>query len=112
MKRFQQLLADAKSGLAPWEPFPEERIPAVAGKLDASDIADIIAELDQLAREKSETPSWDGDTQDDITRAQHLLARLLAFVPTPLAEYVTDSVAIATDQTRDWVTLALRERGG
>jgi hypothetical protein len=28
MKRFQKLLADAKAG-APWEPFPEERIPAV-----------------------------------------------------------------------------------
>src|SRR3954468_23508880 len=92
MKRFQQLVADAKSGLSPWEPFPEERIPSVACKLDPSDIADIIAELDQLAREKSETPSWDGDTQDDIARAQHLFARLLAFVPMPLAVHVTDGV--------------------
>jgi hypothetical protein len=111
MKRFQQLLVQAKDGLAPWESFPQERIPVVAGALAASDIIDIIAELDRLAREKDETPAWDGDAHDDIARAQQLFAWLLASVPAPLISNVTAGLQTATRQTRDWVALALRECG-
>ncbi len=112
MKRFQQVIAAAKTGLAPWEPLPEDRIPVVARELTASDIADVIGELDRLAVEKDETPAFDGDTLDDIARAQHLLARLLARVPAPLVSHVTAGLATATAQTRDWVALAFAERGG
>jgi hypothetical protein len=57
MKRFQQLIVDAKAGLTPWESLPKDRIPMVARELAASDITDIIGELDRLALEKDETPS-------------------------------------------------------
>jgi len=84
----------------------------VARKLAASDITDIIGELDRLALEKDETPIADGDTHDDIAKAQHLFARLLACVPAPLMSQVTAGLTTATTQTRDWVALAFDEYGG
>ena len=108
MKRFQQLIADAKAGLAPWEPLPAERIPAIGGALTAADIADIVASLDDLAREKSQVPTWDGDTCDDIARTQQLFARLVVSVPPPLHSHLDAVLQGARAETREWVALARR----
>jgi hypothetical protein len=109
MKRFQTLIADAKAGSAPWETLPQDRIPAIARALTAADITDIVAELDALAQEKSATPDWDGDTRDDIARAQQLFAQLITAVPVSLRATVDKELEHASGETRDWVALA---RGG
>lgn len=112
MKRFQQLIVEAKAGRAAWEPLPAERIPLVARQLTASDIADVVGALDELAREKSEAPEWDGDTRDDIARAQELFARILCAVPPPLAASVAGALDRSAQETRDWVAAIRAERDG
>ena len=108
MKRFQQLLADAKPG--PFEPVPDTRISAIAASLQERDIAEVAAELENLAREKAATPDWDGDTRDDIARAQHLFARLLVAVPAALQAQVTAALVNASGETLDWVKVARDEK--
>jgi len=53
------------------------QLETIAGKLGESDIADIIDTLRDLSAEKETVPDWDGDTWDDIFRAQTTLSTLL-----------------------------------
>jgi hypothetical protein len=77
MRRFQQLLIAASPGRQPWQPIPDAAIGVVATQCEPGDVDDVVAARDELAAEKSTLPEWDGDSRDDISRAQALFARLL-----------------------------------
>jgi hypothetical protein len=113
-KRFQILIAQEKGDRSPWDPFPEDKISMVAHRLDASDIADIFSELDILAQERNKTPDWDGDTQDDIAKAEELFCRILASVPEHLLPDVEAGQMRAEGMERAnlsaYLSLALRAR--
>jgi len=66
----------------------------------------MIDAMDEVVREKSQTPAWDGDTCDDIARAQQLFARFLAAVPANMRAAVDSRLQDAARETRDWLALA------
>ena len=109
-KRFRSLIAEEKGDRSPWEPFPEEKISVVARRLDASDIFDILSELDILAGESAETPDWDGDTQDDIAKAEELFCRILASVPEHIRSYVEAGQVRPDGSVRSKLSFALRAK--
>jgi len=109
MWRFQKWIAEAKGDLPAWTSTPKECVPIVAARCEATDITDLLNALDELAKEKSELPQWDGDTHDDIGRAQELFARILASVPLELRTLVETGLTERSEETRTWLRLALSE---
>ncbi|MGD9476674.1 hypothetical protein [Shinella sp. G-2] len=80
-KRFQLIIAEVLGPDAPLGGSPSaSQLAVVAARLGDGDIADIRATLDDLAAEKDMVPDWDGDTQDDIARAEATLSQLLRMV--------------------------------
>lgn len=72
------------------------------------DIADMLTWMERLAAEKADLPEWDGDSSDDISRAQMELARLLIVLVTrfDLDPHVT--FASAGEETARWLDVAGR----
>lgn len=110
MRRFQQLLIAASPGRQPWQPIPDAAIGVVAAQCEPGDVDDIVAARDELAAEKSTLPEWDGDSRDDISRAQALFARLLLALPQGLAAARSRALAEVAEETRAWVQLAAGSR--
>lgn len=84
------LMHDARHDLSPWTPMPEDRAVWIGERCGVAEIEAAIGGLDDLSRERDALPSWDGDSQDDIARAQETLQRILARVP---ARYIEDVAA-------------------
>lgn len=110
MKRFQEWIKQARGDLPPWASLPEECIPIVAAHCELPDLADLLDELDNLAKEKTELPDWDGDSHADIGKAQELFARILAALPRELQPHLLERLKGRNQETQDWVQLALSER--
>lgn len=107
-RRFQRVLLDTLPQRQPWEKPTAEQLTIVAAMLGESDVFDIIAELDAMSLEKAEVPDWDGDTQDDIARAQETLAALLAQMAPRYREMIVARLHQAEPLTRQYLELALR----
>ena len=77
-KRFQSIIAEVLGADAPLGGSPSvSQLALVAARLGDDDITDIRETLEALAAEKDSVPDWDGDTQDDIARAEATLFALL-----------------------------------
>ena len=107
MKRFQQWISDARLGPSPWDAFPEAAIARIARQCEATDIADILVEMEHLSAEKNALPAWDGDAQDDVAKAQELLACILAAVAEPLRAQVAKGLESPDALTGAYVQEAL-----
>ena len=87
MSRLQQLIDNAikeKSIIEKaYGAFPVE----IASDCGKSEVKEIIERLDELSLEKTKVEKWDGDTQDDIWRAQSGFSELLENI---LPKYVSD----------------------
>ena len=114
MKRFQQLIVQARDGAPPWVAATpsDEKVAWIAGQLTAPDVADILEWFDGLAMAKDELPDWDGDSRDDISRAQEFGAQLIAALPGHLRPLAKEGLSSRHEQTRMWVKLALDNSGG
>lgn len=103
MGNLQQLLDEAYKGKDIQERmygrFPFE----IAQNCGPDEVRDVIAKLDELALQKERTEEWDGDSLDDVWRAQKdfsgLLERLTSQYPKEIA------VGLKSDypETRYWV---------
>lgn len=78
MQRFRKLLNEVRGDATPFARPDNVALAGVGSRLAASDVIEILDELDRLARERDALPQWDGDTSDEIARWQEILARLLA----------------------------------
>ena len=78
-KRFQAILAEELDG--PYSVPSDAEVARIVTRFDAADVTDMLDELAVLSEERNTIEEWDGDTLDDIARAQHLFARLLAAMP-------------------------------
>jgi len=110
MKRFQQWISDIRSGLSPWESLPEEALVRIARQCEASDIADILAEMERLSGEKNALPAWDGDAQDGVAAAQEALSHILAAIPERLLAEVQKGLESEDALTRAYTREALDAR--
>lgn len=81
MSNLQKVLEQAKAGLMPWEAIPEARWQAIAAECGHAEFQDIQNRIHNLMSELAATPSWDGDTQDDINRALWFFKSVLALRP-------------------------------
>src|SRR5690606_27212422 len=84
------MVRDARHDLSPWTAMPEDQIAWIGERCGIAEIEAAVARLDVLSRERDQLPEWDGDSQDDIARAQELYKRILAHVPT---RYIADVAA-------------------
>lgn len=84
------MVRDARHDLSPWTATPDDQIALIGECCGIAEIEAAIARLDALSRERDELPEWDGDSQDDIARAQELYKRILTHVP---ARYIDDVAA-------------------
>jgi hypothetical protein len=102
---------DAAAGLTPWDPIPAERLAAIGRRCGEDEIAEVITILDGLSAEREALPDWDGDTSDDIAKAQSSYAAILEHVPGARLPAVAAGLASASPDTRRWLTLALAAHG-
>jgi hypothetical protein len=102
---------DAATGSSPWDPIPAERLAAIGRRCGEAEIAEVIAVLDELSAEREALPDWDGDSSDDIAKAQSSYASILGHVPGPRLPAVVVGLASASADTRRWLTLALEAHG-
>jgi hypothetical protein len=106
------LVDAAREGLSPYE-FPDEaRLQKMAENCRLLEVRDMLARLDTLAAQREATEAWDGDTQDDIARAQTFFARVLARVAPQYRADVARGLESAEEETRRWVQLALDGQAG
>lgn len=82
-RRFEDLLIAERAGAGPYERATDSALSNVARQLKAEDIAEIIARLEELTRERHALPEWDGDSSDIIASYQEELTRLLAATSGP-----------------------------
>src|SRR5690606_33345854 len=99
---FESMLQYATSELTPYESPSDEQVRDIGGQCGVAEIGDIIARLDALARDKDALPDWDGDSQDDIARAQQLFARILAAAPARYTDDIRGGLDSPELQTREW----------
>jgi hypothetical protein len=112
MRRFQKWIVEARGDSLPWAATTRTSIPAIATRCESSDVSDLLDALDDLAREKAKLPDWDGDSYDDIARAQELFASIIAALPALLRTLALQGLEARDEETRSWVRLALKEHEG
>ena len=110
MKRFRKLLSEAGVGAGPFARPTDAALEQAGSALAASDVVDVLDELDSLARERDTVPDWDGDTSDDIARWQETLTRLLAASSGATRQALLSSIADREPQTRQYVEIVLGRR--
>lgn len=108
MKRFQQIIAAVLQGAHPGATLSGAQLARVAEALDAADIDAVVDTLDALSVEKHALPDWDGDSQDDIARAQETLMHLLAALAPRHRALIARRRDAVAPLTRQYLDLALR----
>lgn len=109
LKRFQTVIGEAMGpDPSPYSTPTTAQLGIAAAQLDESDIADILDTMETLSREKDTVPDWDGDTQDDIARAQQLLARLLHMSVDRHGRLIAERLAATDDLTKLHLAEVLR----
>lgn len=101
------LIEQAARDRVPGQAISFARAAEIAPRCGVAEIEKIVERLDKLAQEKDALPDWDGDSQDDVARAQSFFAHMLAAVPERYAEDVRCGLQSPELQTRIWVGLAL-----
>lgn len=101
------LTSVALEGTGPYEAPSEDRLQTMANQCGVFEIRDILSRLDILATERAAIPDWDGDTQDDISRAQKFHALVLARTGEKYRADVEAGLESEAEETRHWVRLAL-----
>lgn len=101
------LVRDARHDLSPWTPTPDERAAWIGERCGVAEIEAAITRLDELSRERDGLPEWDGDSQDDIARAQSMFRHVLAHVPPRYIDDVAAGLESPEWGTRAYVAGAL-----
>ena len=109
--RIRAQLREAKADLSPWDAIPEDRLAAIGRRCGEAEVAEILAILDGLSAERAALPAWDGDTSDDIARAQSAYATILGHVPPACLPAVAAGLASPSADSRRWLALALEAIG-
>lgn len=104
------MLEAAGHGFPRVEPVPISAAPRIGRGCRLPEIEEILARLERLAGEKEALPDWDGDGQDEVSRAQFFFASVLAGVPARYEEAVRRGLESPREDTRRWVEMALRWR--
>lgn len=78
-KHFQTILAQELDG--PFAVPTDADIARIVRRFDAADVEDMLDELAAMSAERDDIEEWDGDTLDDIARAQSFICRLLVAMP-------------------------------
>lgn len=110
--RLSWLVANAVEGLDYYDTPPREKLVEQGRFCGVLEVQDILAKLDRLAREKAALPAWDGDSADDVSRAQQLHARLLQHVDAKYRADIERGLESGEEDTRRWVRLALDGKAG
>ena len=103
----KNLVREARLDLDPWDELPADRRAAIAEKCGVAEILAAIAWLDELSRKRDALPDWDGDSNDDIAKAQEMRQSILARVPDRYVEFVTRGLSSPHWWTRVHVAAAL-----
>lgn len=111
MNSVQKLLKEARGDLEPWIEIPEESILSAAKKCGPTEIAEALSMLLQFERERRELPEWDGDSSDDIWRAQGMVSKLLSGVPDEHLSLVAEGLRSNSQSVRFYTAQALKDRG-
>jgi len=67
--------------------------------------------LQRFEHEKRELPEWDGDSSDDIWRAQVSFSKLLSGVSDEYLSLVGDGLKSDSESVRFYTAMALKDRG-
>ncbi len=105
-KRFQQILAQELDG--PFAVPTDADVARIVRRFEAADVEDMLDELAAMSAERDEVEEWDGDTLDDIARAQAFVSRLLTAMPDHRAA-VAARVEAADAVTSAYLRLILGE---
>lgn len=109
--RVRDWVRAAKDGLGPWNSIPDDRLATIGRRCGPEEVAAIIAILDDLSRNRAALPAWDGDSYDDIGKAQAMYVHILGTVGAGHLAAVADGLRSGSWDTRGWVTLALERHG-
>lgn len=100
-------MQDARRTLGPWDDIPAARLAGIGDQCGIAEIEAAIIWLDDLSRERDALPDWDGDSHDDIARAQESLHAILASVPARYTGIVACGLQSSEWGTRVHIAMAL-----
>jgi hypothetical protein len=101
------LVREARQDLDPWDELSADRYAAIAEKCGVAEIQAAIAWLDELSHKRDALPDWDGDSNDDIAKAQEMLHSILARVSDRYVDFVARGLNSPHWWTRAHVAAAL-----
>jgi hypothetical protein len=108
MLPFQRLLDETKGD--GW-PRTDVQLQQIVSKCGLADVADIVGWMEHLAAEKDALPDWDGDSSDDISNAQYLMAQLLLGLEVRFESEVSAALSSVSAETARWIDVARQMRG-
>jgi len=82
MSELQRILVAETEGLAPGQPIPKVRWPAIAALCGPAEVAEMHERVARLRTELAAVEEWDGDTRDDIHIAIQFFRQLIALSAT------------------------------
>lgn len=110
MPSFHELLLAAHAGLSPGAELPPERIQELALRCEAAHVPEMLTRLTQLADERDRLPAWDGDSADDIWRAEILFIRILNLLAERYLPMVLSGLDSPSSRVRCYVVQALKDQ--
>jgi hypothetical protein len=85
--------------------FPFE----ISEQCGLEEVKDILQKLQELAEERKNIEEWDGDSQDDIGRAQMNFSELLQLLITRYPKEIALGLKIQNQEARYWVAAAFEK---
>lgn len=110
--QLQYLMVLAFKGTSTFDLPVEAQVAEMAAQCGVAEIREMLNRLDYLAIGLESIETWDGDSQDDISRMQTFYARVLARVAPGYRADVAAGLTSAQEATRRWVQLALDGQAG
>jgi len=81
MSNWVQIITDVRAelGLGDWDIMPKSAYRIIAKRCGPNEIADVKQRLSEIPAAMADVPSWDGDSSDEIYRAEELFRAVLDY---------------------------------
>lgn len=111
ISNLETLIKRAMGTQSPWEWKSEDHVQEIGQQCAVPEIGRAIERLDELSVARAQTPDWDGDTNDDIAKAQLMFGQILGAVSPIYLDDIAQGLTSTEADTRFYVGYALAKHG-
>lgn len=111
LSNLETLIKRAMGTQSPWEWKPEDHVARIGQQCGVPEIGRVIERLNELSIARAETPDWDGDTNDDIAKAQLMFGQILGAVPSHYLDDIAKGFSSDQSDTRFYVGYGMAKHG-